>query len=553
MASKTLKYGSNTLAFILIVLGIVALVNFLSARRFVRADLTKEKRYTVSDSTKKVIKRLDDLVTIEAYFSREPARVAQIRQSVRDVLDEYRAFSNKLQINFITPDKDNETEKQELRFMGIPEVQVNVIEKDKAEVANVYMGIAVFYEDKKEVLPIVQNTVSLEYDLTSAIVKVTNKEVKTVGFLSGHGELDINHQNYELLRQELGKQYNVRAVTIEAGKEIDPDVATLVIAGPKQKLTEREKYELDQFIMRGGRAVFLIDSINIPEGTMQATPATTGLNDMLEHYGVKLGNNLVLDARYHDNASFRQGFITYSLPYPYWIKVIQPNLSQDSIITSQLEALTLPWTSSLELVPKPEAQRAAAGIPSRDADRPPLEMVALAKTSESSWTVQSPYNIDPNNRLRPPSSAMQPYTLAASLSGVFQSFYAGKDIPPVEPSGEDGSQVAPTDDTTRTTKTESEPTQIIVVGNSQFLVQGRPDGQIFFFNTIDWLTLGEDLISIRSHGVTDRPLKEVSESEKFFLKFLSIAGIPILVVAVGLIRYFLRRRAKRLVEAYGAI
>ncbi|MCZ6678704.1 MAG: GldG family protein [Candidatus Poribacteria bacterium] len=537
MITRTLKYGSNTLVFVIVVFGIVALMNFLSTRRFVRADLTDDKRYTISSSTKKVLKRLDDIVTINAYFSRQPARVAQIRQSIRDVLDEYRAFSNNLQIDFIDPASDDETEKQKLRFMGIPEVQVNVIEKDKAEVANVYMGIAVLYEDKKEVLPVVQNTFTLEYDLTSAILKVTSKEVKTVGFLTGHDEFDITDQAFEPLQRELSKQYSVRNVPIDDGKEIDPDVATLIIAGPQQKLTEREKYEIDQFIMRGGRAVFLIDSIRMPEGTMQATPLATGLSDLLEHYGVKLGNNLVLD-RYHDNASFRQGFITYSLPYPYWVKVIKPNFSKDHIITGQLERLTLPWPSSLELLSGADES---------------IEMVELAKTSNAGWTVQSPYNIDPNNRLSPPTSKRGTYTVAAALSGVFKSFYANKEIPTVESSESEDDELPKPTDEERTTKTESEPTQIIVVGNSRFLQQGRPDGQIFFLNTVDWLTLGEDLINIRSHGVTDRPLKEVSESEKFFLKFLSIAGVPILVVVFGLVRFFLRRRAKRLVEIYGAV
>ena len=181
MAAKTLKYGGNTLAFILVVFGIVALINFLSSRRFIRADLTADKRYTISQSTKSVLDRLDDIVTIDVYFSRQPPRVAQIRQSVRDMLDEYRAFSKNLEINFIDPATGDEALKQKLRFMGIPEVQVNVIEKDKAELANVYMGIAILYEDKKEVLPVVQTTSNLEYDLTSAILKVTSTEVKTVG------------------------------------------------------------------------------------------------------------------------------------------------------------------------------------------------------------------------------------------------------------------------------------------------------------------------------------------------------------------------------------
>jgi ABC-type uncharacterized transport system involved in gliding motility auxiliary subunit len=203
-----------------------------------------------------------------------------------------------------------------------------------------------------------------------------------------------------------------------------------------------------------------------------------------------------------------------------------------------LESLTLPWASSLELLSKSDQS---------------IEMTALAKTSEAAWTVQSPYNLDPTNRLRPPSSIGSAYTVAASLSGVFKSFYAGKAIPPVESNESDGSGTPTSTSENRTMTTESQPTQIVVVGDSAFLAHGRPDGQVFFFNTIDWLTLGEDLIAIRSHEVTDRPLREVSESEKGFIQFVCTFGIPLLVVAFGLIRFFLRRRAKRLVEAYGAM
>ena len=548
MAAKTLKYGGNTLAFILVVFGIVALINFLSSRRFIRADLTADKRYTISQSTKKVLDQLDDIVTIDAYFSRQPPRVAQIRQSVRDVLEEYRAFSKNLQINFIDPASDDEAQKQKLRFMGIPEVQVNVIEKDKAEVANVYMGIAILYEDKKEVLPVVQTTSTLEYDLTSAILKVTSKEVKTVGFLSGHDEIDVFGQAFGPLRQELSRQYDVRKVPIDAGKSIDADVATLIIAGPKNEMTERAKYEIDQFIMRGGRALFLIDPIAIQYEGLNVSPLKTGLNDLLEHYGVKLNDNLVLDVSM-GQLTYSQGFMTVTTGYAYFIKVLKQyqyrtgetseGLSKDSIITNQLESLMLPWASSLELLPQ------------RDTS---VEAIALAKTSRGGWTAQSPYNISPTNRqFQPPASMQQAHTVAVSLSGTFKSFYAGRAIPPAEPSESDETVTAQPAEEERTTKTDSEATQIVVVGNSQFLQQGRPDGQLFFLNTVDWLTLGDALINIRSHGVTDRPLKEISEGEKFYLKFISIAGVPILVVAFGLVRFFLRRRAKRLVEAYGSM
>ncbi len=552
MVNKRIKYGGNTLAFVAIIFGILVLINFLSTRRFIRADLTEDKRYTISTATKNVIDTLDDIVTITAYFSTNPAEVAQIRRDVRDVLDEYNAFSKRLQIDFVNPADFDDGQKQELRFKGIPEVQINVVKKDKAEIANVYMGISIGYSGKEEILPVVRSTANLEYELTSTILKVTTKEAKTVGFLSGHGEFDIDHQNHQQFRQLLDKsaqgQYNLTAVSLQDGKAIDNSVSTLVIAGAQQPLTERDKYEIDQFVMRGGRAIFLVDPIQLQPGTLQAAPLSTGLNDLLEHYGVKLGNNLLLDARFHDTARFQQGFMTVIQPYPYFVKIVKPNFSTEHSITNQLEALTLPWTSSLEMITK----EGIAATP-------------LAKTSEAGRSIQGYYNLMPNAPM-PPNAESQMYTVAVALEGKFKSFYAGKEIPPVPTSDavESGLETLPTTDDSETpvpvadtagrvTKTESEQTQIVVVGTAQFLTQLRPDGVNFFLNTVDWLTLGDALIGIRSQTITDRPLREVSEIEKNFIKYLCIVGVPLIVIVFGLLRYFLKRRAKRFVETYGSV
>jgi ABC-2 type transport system permease protein len=261
----------------------------------------------------------------------------------------------------------------------------------------------------------------------------------------------------------------------------------------------------------------------------------------LEHYGVKLGNNLLLDTRFHDTARFQQGFMTVIQPYPYFVKIIKPNFSTEHSITNQLEVLTVPWTSSLEMVAK-------EGITA----------TPLAKTSEAGRSIQGYYNLMPNAPI-PPNAESQVYTVAVALEGKFKSFYAGKEIPPVPtPVGADATEEsetpAPAQDTeARTAKTESEQTQIVVVGTAQFLTQLRPDGVNFFLNTVDWLTLGDALIGIRSHTITDRPLREVSEIEKNFIKYLCIVGIPLLVVIFGLLRYFLKRRAKRFVETYGSV
>lgn len=536
LANKRLTHGSNAVAFVLILFGILALINFLSTRRFIRADLTEDKRYTISDATKNVLNTLDDIVTITAYFSTEPAEVAQIRRNVRDVLDEYNAFSKKLQIDFVNPTDFDDAKKQELQFQGIPEVQINVVKEDKAEIANVYMGIGIGYGGKEEVLPVVQSTANLEYELTSTILKVTTKVAKTVGFLTGHGELDINSPNSQGLRPLLDKtakgQYDIATVNLQNGEAVDDTVATLVIAGPKQPLTAREKYELDQFIMRGGRALFLVDAVLLQPNTLQATPLSTGLNDMLAHYGVTLGNNLLVERRFHDSARFQQGFMTVIQPYPYFVKIVKPNFSTEHSVTNQLEVLTLPWTSSVDATAK-------EGITATE----------LAKTSEFGQSMQGYYNLMPNAPI--PDGDMRPYAVAVAVEGKFTSFYADKEIPPVAAAEETETVESATEE--RTTITESAQTQIVVVGTAQFLAQMRPDGIDFFLNAVDWLTLGDALIGIRSHAITDRPLRETTEFEKSFYKYLSIVGIPLLVVIFGLLRYFLKRRAKRMVETYGAV
>ena len=220
-------------------------------------------------------------------------------------------------------------------------------------------------------------------------------------------------------------QYNLTSVSLQDGKAVDGNVATLVIAGVKQPLTERDKYELDQFIMRGGRAVFLVDPIQLQPGTLQGAPLSTGLNDLLEHYGVKLGNNLLLDTRFHDTARFQQGFMTVIQPYPYFVKIIKPNFSTEHSITNQLEVLTVPWTSSLEMVAK-------EGITA----------TPLAKTSEAGRSIQGYYNLMPNAPI-PPDAESQAYTVAVALEGKFKSFYAGKEIPPI-PTAADTADTAET-------------------------------------------------------------------------------------------------------------
>ena len=544
-AKRNLLYSTNTLALAIVLFVILVIINGLSKKAFKRLDLTESKRYTISKSTKKLLGQLDDIVRVEAYFSEAPDQVKLIKDEVKDMLDEYDAFaSGNLQIEFINPTEDDDL-KQKLRMKGIPEIQVQVREKDKIEVRNAYMGLAIVYGDKQEVIPVIQKTTTLEYDLTSAILKTTRKEAKTVGFLEGHDEVDIYGQGFENLRRELGKQYTLRKIDVSQGSPIEGDVSTLIVAGPQSPLQANEKYEIDQFLMNGGKIVFLVDAVKMAPGSIQASPLSTGLTDLLSHYGIQLGNNLVQDIS-HDNLTYSQGgFMTITRPYPFFIKVLKSyqystgstseGFPADSVATSGLDSLVLPWSASLSVVAK-------EGI----------STTIMAKTSNQAWTAQAPYNLDPTRMFTPPSSVKNSYPVAVLLAGEFTSFYAGKEIPSA--SNGDGEEDTENKNKDRKTVEKSPPTQIVVVGTSQFLRQPRVDGLTFFQNSIDYITLGSSLIGIRSKQISDRSFKtDPSTFARLTIKVLCIGAIPLLVALFGLFRFFSRMRAKRMVETYGRV
>ena len=181
---------------------------------------------------------------------------------------------------------------------------------------------------------------------------------------------------------------------------------------------------------------------------------------------------------------------------------------------------------------------------------------ALAKTTEFGQSFQGMYNLMPGSPI--PQTDLQVFTVAAALEGKFNSFYVDKEIPTTEPTADpegesvDDTSMATSDTENRITITESSDTQIIVVGTGGILTQLNPNSAKFFLNCIDWLTLGDTLIGIRSHSITSRPLNEASGLTKNFIKYLCTIGIPLLVVIIGLIRYLLKRRVKRLVGTYGS-
>jgi len=179
---------TQALIRVVLILGILVLVNFISVRLFGRLDLTKAGVHTLSDASRNLVGSLDDRVTVKAYFTEDlPAPYNSYRRSVLDILNEYKAYSKgNLTFEFINP--KGEKGEQNAREQGIAPAQVNVFKEDKLEVARAYFGLVFLYEDRKEVLAAVQNLSSLEYDISSALKKLVTRTKKKIGYTTGHQE-----------------------------------------------------------------------------------------------------------------------------------------------------------------------------------------------------------------------------------------------------------------------------------------------------------------------------------------------------------------------------
>lgn len=520
---KSLRKGLWSLTAVPLLIGVVVAVNLLGLFFFTRYDLTDAKLYSLSEASKGLAESLDDPVIVKMYFTEElPSPYNANARYLKDQLYEYRAYSGgQLRFEFIDPIKTDR--EQEAMGLGIPPIQVQVIEKDKIELKKVYMGLAFFYEDRQEIIPVVQSTRNLEYEISSAIRKVTTEILPTVGFLSGHGESGL-HTDLQTGRQALEQLYRVRTVTLTPGRLIDPDITTLVIPGPTDSIGVWDQYAVDQFLMHGGRLAILYDQVATELQEQTAFDRVTNWPEFLAPYGIRFQPALVVDrtcARI--SVLQQQGFIRFQnyIEYPYMPRAQLFN--EDNLIGKDLEAVDFPFVSPLD---------------STLADSLGLMLEPICWSSENSGMIRAPYTISPMTEVDP-ASFMQPHQiLAAAVTGRFTSAF------PDGPPADTGVDLA----TLQKTMTLSVPGRIVAIGDAGFAVdQGMrsPSNRTFFVNIVDWLTQDESLITIRSREVTTRPLKEISDRQRQMVKYANVFGPPVLVVLLGVWRWQSRRRAKR--------
>lgn len=528
MAQSNLR--SQTLIRVAIVAGILILLNFVSVRLFGRLDLTRNNLFTLSDASKNLVKSLDDRLTIKAYFTEElPAPYNNIRRTVLDQLNEYKAYSGgNLQFDFINP--TGEKGEQEAQQQGIQPVQVQAIKDDKLELVRGYLGLVFMYEDRREVIPVVQNTSTLEYDISSTIKRLTQKSRKKVAFLAGQGESGTDQMRRA--HDMLSRQYDVQTIDFSAGQPIGHDIAVLLIVSPTQPFSETAKYKIDQYIMRGGKVAFLLNKVDADLRQQFGRELDLKLEDLLEHYGLRINPDLVRDAQCAPiNIVQQQGTFSIQSQVPFPYIPVASTFSPENMAVQNLQSVVLFFVSSVDttaLAPKG------------------LRGEILMRSSKRSGRQSQVFYFNPMQEYQPEMFTEQQIPLAATVAGTFNSFYAGKPVPV-----DTGANALPPVGNATIATAQME-TRIVLVGDGDFMKDqylGGRDNITFFANLVDYLADDAGLITIRSKDVSLPPLEQVSDGIKKVVKFGTMLVPPLMVIGFGLIRWKIRKAKRKALEA----
>lgn len=490
-----LRHKSQMVVLIGLIGLFLMLVNFFLSKHFTRLDLTEDQEYTLSDATKKILGQLKDRVTIKLYFTSEvPSYLNPLIFQINDLLTEYQIYSDKkIVVERVVPEESAQKE-QEARLLGIPPLQLSVIERDKREVRKVYLGMGIFYADTKEVIPVVADASHLEYELTSSIIKLTREKIPNVGLILPEG-------SYQGIEQILERQIKLEKLTLDDKFE-GRDLQALLILGPKNASPDFTK-ELDAALARGVSVVLMAGRVDVSPD-LTASTLETGLEDWLKGRGIQISPEVLVDRTNPGRAVFHDGFMQYNIPYPFFVRVAKTGLNAESAVTAKLEEVVFPWTNVLELHPELH---------------PDWKYTTLAKSSQASFLQEGAPDISPQ---------------------VFETMEmkSGETHPIAELVEMEGQG------------------RLVVVANSRFLednfLKDYDSNVLFLQNLVDWLSVGDELIGIRSRGKTDRPLLNPGPETISLIRWTHIIGIPLMVIGFGLGLAFLRRRRyRRLQEIYG--
>jgi ABC-type uncharacterized transport system involved in gliding motility auxiliary subunit len=505
------RLAGESAIFLLVVGAGLVLLNVLGVLgASARVDTTESNAFSLSDGSKRLAKGLEDQMEIRAYFSEElPPPYNAMGRYVRDLLTEYRdASGGKVTLKLISP--KTEEEKKAAEADGVMRVADQKLEADSFGVQEGYRGISFHYMGDTKAIPRVDTTAGLEYEVTQLIKQMVGVKTK-IGVLGGH-EGATPAKGLTSLKEYMP---SYEMTEVQATKEIDPALKALLIVHPETPLTDVELKRINQYVMRGGSLAVFGGGIklNVPDAQQQqqgpsdpsATPIDTGLNKLLERWGVTLDNRIVADAQC-GRARMPTQIPGLQIPVPY------PPVP---IVSFDEEQRKHPAMFRMNQIGFPYAVRLALND-NLKGDKA-VKTTTLVRSSPNSWLMEGD-TIDLKARERWDVPGYNgPYTLGVAIEGKLPSAFGAEAASAAAPPAEGEQAAEPIEAPNRA----SGNARVLVFGTGYFLrdeflpkpersSQAMGGAVALGLNAIDWLSQDNDLIEIRAKNIED-PMLEVPQ------------------------------------------
>lgn len=555
----------------LFLLVIIIAVNFFGSVFHSRIDLTKEKRYTLSNASKQLLKSLNEPVTIDVFVHKKnlPSEVKKLENAITEFLLNCKEYSkNNLQFNFFNPyeglvDSAQARMEDSLNyFYGLYPSVLSAPEKvgDELEISKLIHGAVVKYRDsaigvdllrgqkgfgtEKEQRAALYNNVeaTLEYKFMHAIEKIVSQKKPIVGYALGHGEAFGYNINDAFLT--LRSNYNTDTINIRQIPFIPPQLDALVILKPTMPFSEADKLKIDQYVMHGGKVFWMVDvmyaefdSLRNSDGFI-AFDRGLNLDDLLFKYGARINQNLLQDMQC-DQLGQMSG---------------NPNNPQQRLVSwpffPVLNGTNHPISKNLDgvrsIFPNTIDTVKAQGI----------KKTFLLRSSSNARLLSTPAKVDfeflqiaPDAKL----FTVRDATVAVLLEGKFQSFYAGRvsktiadtlasyGVPFVNRAEQDGKMIIVADGDIAINEVSQQQGPVPMGYN--FFTRHTFANKDFFLNSLEYLVNPSDILATRGKDYTLRLLDPVKTKEgKVLWQFINIAIPILLIILSGFLYQQIRKR-----------
>jgi len=544
---------------LLFVNGVVALVlvNILVSQFFFRLDLTEEKRYSIKPQTKEILNALEDEVYVEIFLSGDlNAGFTRFQKAIQETLEEFRIYShNKIQYKVTNPgvalsEKARQEYMAELASKGIQPTNVIDTRNGQRVEKIVFPGVVIAYGGREKGVMLLkgnkagspeeeinQSIEGIEYEVANAINALTNDDRKRIGFVVGHGELDSLH--VAALKNDLREAYDVGRVRLDQKQALE-NVDVLVIAKPTTTFPASDKFALDQFIMNGGKVMFLIDRLNASMDSASredyfALPYNLDLDDLLFKYGVRINPDLVLDRTcglYPIVTGQVGGKPQMQLmEWPFFPLL---NRYAPHPITRNLDAIATKFVNSIDTVKAPGVKK-----------------TALVTTSPYSRKFTAPVKVSVNElrkNIKPEDFSQGDIAVGYLLEGKFSSLYKNRFLPEgadqqtFKPDGVATKLIVIADGDLARNDINPRTRQVQALGFDPFTNQTFANRD-FLMNAMAYLSQDDGLIQARNKRVAIRPLdKNKLAAERTQWQMINLVVPLVLLIGYGMFRAYWRKR-----------